>query len=115
MNARALALDYLNQLAEKIRKCPTADRQAVLRMRDIQNSDIKISTVVFVVPIPIVNCSPATPTATAAVFMMFVMFGVICMTHRTGYSELWRLAASSALFIRKVWLVIVEIRATNLH
>ena len=106
MNARALALDYLNQLAEKIRKCPTADRQAVLRMRDIQNSDIKISTVVFVVPIPIVNCSPATPTATAAVF---VMFGVICMTHRTGYSELWRLLLYSQS------AVIVEVRATNLH
>ena len=109
MNARALALDYLNQLAEKIRKCPTADRQAVLRMRDIQNSDIKICTVVFVVPIPIVNCSPATPTATAAVFVMFVMFGVICMTHRTGYSELWRLLLYSQS------AVIVEVRATNLH
>ena len=67
------------------------------------------SLVVFVVPIPIVNCSPATPTATAAVFIMFVMFGVICMTHRTGYSELWRLLLYSQS------AVIVEVRATNLH
>ena len=87
-----LTLDYLYQLLEKIRKCPTDSQSHAHARYQVRYQDVY--SAVFVVPIPIVNRYPATLTATAAVFVMFimfvmfVMFGVICMTHHTGYSEL---------------------------